>query len=115
VGDSQQIQVPSESYYHFSTLSHSVLKSQKQWELWHRLFAITMTVDLDHLVFDAPHEMHTISIHKLQSLSTFRPKEAKILLGQTTAAGGRTPGNDIITPSQCTILRSDGYNRHTEG
>ena len=31
-----------------------------------------------------------------------------------TTAGGRTPGNDIITPSQCTILRSDGYNRHTE-
>ena len=27
-----------------------------------------------------------------------------------TAAGGRTPGNDIITPSHCTKLQSDGYN-----
>jgi hypothetical protein len=30
-----------------------------------------------------------------------------------TAAGGRTPGNDIITPSHCTKLQSDGYNRQS--
>jgi hypothetical protein len=30
----------------------------------------------------------------------------------STAAGGRTPGNDIITPSQCTKMQTDGYNRH---
>jgi hypothetical protein len=30
-----------------------------------------------------------------------------------TAAGGRTPGNDIITPSHCTKLLSDGYNRQS--
>jgi hypothetical protein len=34
-------------------------------------------------------------------------------VGQDTAAGGRTPGNDIITPSHCTILQSDGYNRQS--
>jgi hypothetical protein len=32
-----------------------------------------------------------------------------------TAAGGRTPGNDIITPSQCTVHQFDGYNRRTDG
>jgi uncharacterized protein YneF (UPF0154 family) len=40
-------------------------------------------------------------------------KHTSDMLAASTAAGGRTPGNDIITPSHCTILQSDGYNRQS--
>jgi hypothetical protein len=39
----------------------------------------------------------------------------KMFSASFTAAGGRTPGNDIITPSQCTVPQVDGCNRRTAG